>query len=106
MKARTTDTGTKYLAISCSLPEGDLFAGAEIFLLIMPSRHLFPASKTPDAELPVVATSLITVENLLRISKGSNVEDKIWERAVPSGIATIPRPKVAFRITAFDAFAN
>jgi hypothetical protein len=38
----------------------------------MPSGHLRPASKTADPEFPVVATSLITVGNLLRTFRGSN----------------------------------
>jgi hypothetical protein len=33
---------------------------------MMPSKHFWPASNTPDPEFPVVATSLITVENFVR----------------------------------------
>jgi hypothetical protein len=39
---------------------------------MMPSKHFCPASNTPDPELPVVATSRITVENLFWNSAGSN----------------------------------
>src|SRR5262245_65881725 len=84
------DAGTKYLAISfSSLVASALFARTEIFRLMMPSRHLRPASNTPDPEFPVVATSLITVANLLRTFCGSNCGDMIRDRAVPSGTATM-----------------
>jgi hypothetical protein len=84
------DAGTKYLAISfCSLPASTPFGRTEIFWLMMPSRHLLPASNTPDPEFPVVATSLINVENFVRILAGSKCGDMIRERAVPSGIATM-----------------
>src|SRR5262249_53914375 len=90
MKARIVDAGTKYLAISFSLLLGSsLFGGTKIFRLMMPSKHFCPASKTPDPELPVVATSLITVENFVRTSGGSSCGDMMRERAVPSGIATM-----------------
>src|SRR5215475_12756828 len=58
-KARMTDAGTKYLAISFSFCPAE--AGMTNFRLIIPSRHLRAASNTPDPELPVVATSLIAV---------------------------------------------
>jgi hypothetical protein len=78
------------LAISFSLLSASaLFGRTKSFRLMMPSRHLLPASNTPDPEFPVVATSLITVENLLRTSKGSNCGDMMRDRAVPSGIATM-----------------
>src|SRR6516225_3510000 len=90
MKARIVDAGTKYLAISfCSLSLSALAGRTKIFWLMMPSRHLAPASNTPDPELPVVATSLITVENFVRTSGGSSCGDMMRERAVPSGIATM-----------------
>ena len=90
MKARIVEAGTKYFAISfSSLAASALFERTEIFRLMMPSRHLRPASNTPDPEFPVVATSLITVENLLRTFCGSNRGDMIRDRAVPSGTATM-----------------
>src|SRR5262245_57035641 len=55
------------------------------FLAYDPSRHLRPASNTPDPEFPVVATSLITVGNLLWTFCGNNCGDMIRDRAVPSG---------------------
>jgi hypothetical protein len=49
MKARIVDAGTKYFAISfCSLLASALFGRTEIFRLMMPSKHLCPASNTPD----------------------------------------------------------
>src|SRR5262249_33762553 len=71
MKARMVDAGTKYLAISfCSLSLSALAGRTKIFRLMMPSKHFCPASNTPDPELPVVATSRITVENLLLVLSG------------------------------------
>jgi len=73
MKARIVDAGTKYLAISfCSLSAAAVFGRTVIFRLMMPSKHFCPASNTPDPEFPVVATSLITVENLFWTLAGSN----------------------------------
>src|SRR5947207_11700589 len=90
MKARMVDAGTKYLAMSfSSRSASEVLGRTEIFLLMIPRRHLVPASNTPDPELPVVATSRITVGNFVRTSKGSNWGDKMRERAVLSGIATI-----------------
>src|SRR5262245_24036230 len=84
------DAGTKYLAISfSSLSASEVLGRTKSFLLIIPSRHLVPASNTPDPELPVVATSRISVGNFVRTSKGSNCADTTRERAVLSGIATI-----------------
>jgi hypothetical protein len=40
------------------------------FLLMMPSRHLCPASNTPDPELPVVATSNVAGLALLFVVGG------------------------------------
>ena len=62
---------------------------AVILRLMMPSRHLLPAANTPDPEFPVVATSLITVENLAWKENGSWRGDIMCERAVPSGTTTI-----------------
>jgi hypothetical protein len=74
MKARIVEAGMKYFAISfSSLAASALFERTEIFRLMMPSRHLCPASNTPEPEFPVVATSLITVGNLFRTFCGSNV---------------------------------
>src|SRR5437588_13105524 len=56
-----------------SLSASEVFSRTNSFLLMMPSRHLSPASNTPDPELPVVATSRITVGNFVRTSKGSNL---------------------------------
>ena len=83
------DAGTKYLAISFSsaLPVA-VFGRTVIFRLMMPSKHFCPASNTPDPEFPVVATSLITVENFFWLA-GSNAGNITWERAVPSGTATM-----------------
>src|SRR5438270_3359696 len=90
MKARMVDAGTKYLAMSfCSLSASELLNRTEIFLLMIPSRHLVPASNTPEPEFPVVATSRITVGNFVRILKGSNCGDMMRERAVLSGTATM-----------------
>src|SRR6202048_3966140 len=84
------DAGTKYLAISFRSLSGALLLGlTEIFRLMMPSKHLCPKSNTPDPEFPVVAISLITVENLRRALKGRNAGNMIWERAVASGTATM-----------------
>ena len=60
-----------------------------IFRLMIPSKHFCPASNTPDPEFPVVATSRITVENLFWTLAGSNAGNITWERAVPSGTATM-----------------
>ena len=79
MNERITDAGTKYLAMSCSPPLSDLL---KIFRLMMPRRHLLLASNTPDPEFPVLATSLITVENLNRTLKGSIADDMMCERTV------------------------
>src|SRR5262245_30692767 len=49
------------------------------FPLMMPSRHLRLGSKTPDPESPVVATSRIRVENLVRNVKGSTCGGTIWD---------------------------
>jgi hypothetical protein len=71
MKAWMVDAGTKYLAISFRSLSGALLLGlTEIFRLMMPSKHFCPKSNTPDPELPVVATSLMTVENLRRTEEG------------------------------------
>ena len=90
MKARTVDAGTKYLAISLSwLSASPLLMRTENFRLMMPSRHLFPSSNTPDPEFSVAPTSLINVENFLWTRKGSDSGDMTCERAVSSGTATI-----------------
>jgi hypothetical protein len=80
------DAGSKYLAISFS---SGVFGRTVIFRLMMPSKHFCPASNTPDPEFPVVATSLITVENLFWTLAGSNAGNITWERAMPSGTATM-----------------
>ena len=83
MKARIVEAGTKYFAISfSSLAASALFERTEIFRLMMSSRHLCPASNTPEPEFPVVATSLITVGNLFRTFCGSNRGDMIRDCAV------------------------
>src|SRR5262249_14144977 len=90
MKARMVDAGTKYLAISFSwLSASPLFGRRKNLRLMMPSRHLFPASNTPDPEFSVAPTSLINVENFLGTRKGSDSGDMIYERAVSSGTATM-----------------
>src|ERR1700730_16688230 len=84
------DAGTKYLAISFrSLSGALLLRLTEIFRLMMPSKHFCLESNTPDPEFPVVATSLITVENLRRTLRGRNAGNVICGRAVSSGIATM-----------------
>src|SRR5438045_2988196 len=60
--SRIVRAGTKYFAMS--LPPPGVWAVN--FALMIPSRHLLFGSNTPDPELPVVATSAINVENLLR----------------------------------------
>src|SRR5262245_30382122 len=90
MKARMADDGKKYLAISLSsVPASQLFSRRENLRLMMPSRHLFPASNTPDPEFSVAPTSPINVENFLGTRKGSDSGDMIYERAVSSGTATM-----------------
>ena len=57
---------------------------------MMPSRHReLSASKTPDPEFPVLATSGIKVGNMARTRGVMAVGVKSLERAVPSGVATI-----------------
>ena len=82
------DDGTKYLAISRSLPASRLFERV-IFRLMMPSRHFCPASNTPDPEFKEGVTSLIAVGNLLWILGPSNTGNTTWERAIASGTATM-----------------
>jgi hypothetical protein len=47
--------------------------------LMMPSRHFRFGSKTPDPEFPVLATSPINVENVVRNVKGSNCGETMWD---------------------------
>src|SRR5262245_12555728 len=90
MKARMVDAGTKYLAISfCSLSASPLSGRTENFRLMIPSRHLFPVSNTPEPEFSVGPTSLINVENFLETRKGSDNGEMTCERAVSSGTATM-----------------
>jgi hypothetical protein len=81
MKARIADAGTKYLAISCLIPASELFEGHVDFPAHDTEQAFVPASNTPDHESPVVATSLITLENFLRTLMGSNCGDMICELA-------------------------
>jgi hypothetical protein len=64
MNSAMVHAGTKYFARSRILLFGSSgLVRTMIFRLMMPRRHLRFASKTPDPEFPVVATSLMTVEN-------------------------------------------
>src|SRR5204863_7786844 len=78
------DAGTKYFAVSIVvlMPESFCVRTWEIFLLMIPSRHFLCASKTPDPELPVVATSRITVENLFTAA-GNPFGDRTRDRTGP-----------------------
>src|SRR5262249_857566 len=90
MKARMVDAGTKYLAISFSwVSASPLFRRRENLRLMMPSRHFFPASNTPDPEFSVAPTSLINGENCVGTRKGRDSGDMIYEGAVSSVTATI-----------------
>src|SRR4029077_14727411 len=77
-KAAMVDAGTKYLAISFWVPFLSVWL-IVIFALIIPSKHFFSASNTPDPEFPVVGTSLITVGGFLRKLGGSSDGDIIRE---------------------------
>ena len=58
MNAAIVDAGTKYFARSLSLVSAaELFERIWSFQLIMPRRHLRPASNTPDPEFPVVTSA-------------------------------------------------
>ena len=80
MNSAILEAGTKYLAISkvSLLPVSFRVRVCDIFRLMIPSRHFFCASKTPDPELPVRATSLMTVLNRLTLS-GSQTGDMTRE---------------------------
>ena len=92
MNFAITDAGTKYFAISTVslFPSSFRTTRCDIFLLMIPSRHFRLASKTPDPEFPVVATSLMTVSNF-RTLIGSNFGESICDRAVPSGTTVMTR---------------
>ena len=74
MNARMSLTGTKYLAMSLvcvGAPTRAPNCPTVIFRLMMPKRQMLRASRTPDPELPVVATSPITVSKRARRSCGT-----------------------------------
>src|SRR5262249_48977723 len=56
---------------------------------MMPRRHLRFGSKTPDPEFPVVATSPISVENLIRDVKDRTCGETMWERVALAASTTI-----------------
>src|SRR5438874_7202279 len=55
----------------------------------MPSRHLRSGSKTPDPEFPVVATSPISVENLVRDVKARTCGETMWDRVARTTSTTM-----------------
>src|SRR6516162_1089969 len=71
MKPRIVDAGTKYLAISFSLLRISTVCLLKDFLADDAKQAFVIGSKTPEPEFPVVATSAIKVENLVRHVNGN-----------------------------------
>ena len=80
------------------------------FRLMMPSRHLRLGSKTPDPEFPVVATSLIHVENFLRDARRHKMRPHdVGPRYLAGGVSNndrIPWPRWRAHIAAFGILSK